>query len=194
MCHVIRELSRNESTFPRWIGGSVIAVVLCCFVARSAYSQEPPPTGAEKPAATAAAAKPQDAASQEDIPLIKQEPFDLITLNAANNNAQLKVVPLEDGARKSPFRVDPSKKYVVRLLEGAGEEYEISGGSIVKVELYEELLLREAERLVREGKLDEAFDYFYLLRANYPDMPGLAPAIHEYLYEDAVQLIREIHR
>ncbi|MFV1968141.1 MAG: ABC transporter substrate-binding protein [Pirellulaceae bacterium] len=139
-------------------------------------------------------AKPKSGKAKQEKkvepPLLEQEPFDLITLDAANENQQLKVVPLLGGARKSPFNVDLGGKYRIRLIELDDREFEILGSHIAKVELYEELLLKEARRLFGDGKFDEAFDYFYTLRFNYPELPHLDDAINDYLYLDAVQLTR----
>jgi tetratricopeptide (TPR) repeat protein len=122
---------------------------------------------------------------ERELSLLEQDPFDLITLDAANDNAQLKVLPLMDGTRKAPLRVDLGKQYTVRLVEDDTEQYTINGRNIVRIELYEEQLLKEAQRLMKAQELDEAFDYFFALQSNYPDLPGLDQAFNEYLYRDA---------
>ena len=66
-----------------------------------------------------------------------------------------------------------SEKLLVRLLERPDEEVEIAWGSIDKVELFEQLVLAEANRLTSIGNFDEAFDYFAFLSKRYPETPGL---------------------
>ena len=161
---------------PGWRGRSALAACLLLAIVPSA-------TPGSGEAAAPAKVPPEQT-------LLEAEPFDLITLDGANKNAQLKVLPLLDGTRKAPFVLDLKATYRIRLVERSDREYEVQGRNIVKVELYEELLLKEANRLVAEGRFDEAFSYFYLLRTRYPELPGLDKAINDYLYLDAVQLTR----
>jgi hypothetical protein len=144
---------------------------------------------AEPPVAPAPAATPA-LPPAPPVPLIEQEPFDLIVLDSANGDAQLKVVPLLDGKRTAPFQVDLGGKYRVRLLDMTGREFDVAGKHIVRVQLFEEALLAEAQRLMAENKFDEAFDYLHLLRVNYSALPGLEATIKQYLYLDAFQLTR----
>jgi len=184
---------------------STLAVALAVAGAlTTGWTQPPKPQpGTAKPAAKQGA--PKEEPKEEEPPLLEQDPFDLITLDAANKDRQLKVVPLLGGARKSPFKVDLAGKYRIRLIEQDDREYEVMGSHIVKVELYEELLLKEAQRLIAEGQeylekhgepkldvFDEAFDYFYVLQYNYPDLPNLQKAVNDYLYLDAIQLTRAL--
>lgn len=122
--------------------------------------------------------------------LLEQEPFDLIVLDSANGNKQLKIVPLMDGKRKSPFSVDLSAKYRFRMLDKEGVDFEVEGKHISSVELFEEMLLKEARRLIVSNDFDEAFKYIYLLQSNYAEMPGLTDTVKEFLYLDAFQLTR----
>lgn len=164
-------------------------------------NSEVSPVTPDKPSAKAVATPAGAAAEQADAvppappvpvkepPLIEQEPFDRITLDAENDNLQIKVYPLLDGKRTAPFPIDLRGKYRVRLLDKEGE-FEIEGRRIVRLELFEELLLKEGRRLVAEGKFDEALPYYYLIRTNYPNLPGLTAAVQELLYLDAFQLTR----
>ncbi len=120
-----------------------------------------------------------------DLPLYEQEPFDRITLNAANEGAVLEVEPLDLPQRKVPEKPKPGDKLRVRLLSRPGVEYELPWKAIEKVELFEQMVLAEAVRLVNEGKLEEAYDYHVFLERNHAELPGLAAAADAYLYEEA---------
>jgi len=118
-------------------------------------------------------------------PLYEQDPYDQITLNAANDNAVLKITPLELPNRQPP---DPAKshgKLVVCLLDKPDRKFEVAWNSIAKVELFEQLILNKANELVAAGKFDEAYDYFLFLERNRPQTPGLGKAVEDYIYEEA---------
>lgn len=120
-----------------------------------------------------------------ELPLFEQEPFDRITLDAANEHAVLEVEPLNLPGRKVPENPKPDDVVRVRLLSRPGVEYEVAWQAIQKVELFENMVLAEAERLVNEGKLEEAYDYFAFLHQDYAALPGLGDAMETYLYEEA---------
>jgi tetratricopeptide (TPR) repeat protein len=111
--------------------------------------------------------------------LFEQEPYDVITLNAANENKVIRVFPLP--VRKVPEKPKRTDKVKVKLVED-GTEYEVDWLDIAKVDFFEGLVLAEANRLTGEGKFDEAFDYFAFLLSFYPETPGLADGRQSYLY------------
>lgn len=119
-------------------------------------------------------------------PLYELEPFDKITLNEANKGVVLKVQPLDFPKRRIPQ--DPPAKLVVRLLDQPDEAYEVQWSAIAKIELFEQMVLAEGRRLVAQGQLDDAYDYFKFLEDKDPTYPGLQEAIEEYLYEEAKSL------
>lgn len=124
-------------------------------------------------------------AAPAELPLFEHEPFDRITLNAANDGAILEVEPLELPQRRLPENPKPADTLRVRLLSRPGVEYEVPWQAIDKVELFEQMVLSAAERLVADGELEEAYDYFAFLQQNYDTLPGLAEAMETYLYEEA---------
>lgn len=117
--------------------------------------------------------------------LLEEEPFDRITLNEQNDNAVLRIEPLPQSVRRRVSSLRPSDKLTVRLLDQPEKVYEIQWHSVAKLELFEQIVLAEASRLVGAGKLDEAYDYFHFLETRYPQLPGLSGAMEDYLYEEA---------
>jgi tetratricopeptide (TPR) repeat protein len=118
------------------------------------------------------------------------EAFDRITLDAKNDNAVIRVRPIPFPNRQVPAKPKPSDKLKVRLLED-GKEYELAWFNIAKLELFEQVVLSEAQALTTAGKLDEAFDYFAFLLDRYPKTPGFEEARQQYLYLGAGQAFRQ---
>jgi len=52
-------------------------------------------------------------------------------------------------------------------------------------------VLQAATQLVNQQRFDEAYDYFQYLISQYPDLDGLPPALHAYLYADAGRLFQQ---
>ena len=146
------------------------------------------------------------ASARAETPLYEEEPYDQITLDAANDNAVLKVKPLDLPDRRTPPRLKRTGKLIVRKIDESDKEFEVAWRSIAKIELFEQLILNKASDLVAEEKYDEAYDYFAFLERNKPYTPGLGKAMDDYLYEEAkdahrkqqydsaLALLRELYR
>ena len=134
--------------------------------------------------------------------LYDRDPYDLVILDAANDHHVLKVMPLPFPERRQPERSERIGRLTVRLFEEPGEEYEISWRNIDRIELFEELVLREAEEIaLRAGQqgragdamaaqqgFDEAYDYFQWLLTFHPNVAGLERALRDYLYLNSASL------
>lgn len=186
--------SREDSREPLLV---VAVMLIGSLMVSGVLTQEP---GAPAPAD--AQAKP--AAPAKKIPLYDREPFDLVTLDEENKNAQLEVFPIEVPGGRRPFAPSADTRLTIRLLDNEDEEYEILGRSIRKVELFEELLVNEGNRLVgsamdnsngmakspeeKERLFDEAFHHFYRVRQIDPGWPNLRESIDRYVFFDAANL------
>lgn len=115
-------------------------------------------------------------------PLHKQAPFDEIKLDETNNNALLKVKPLDLAERKLPAPANRRGDLEVELLERPGEKFAIAWSSIIDVKLFEERVLAEAEQFAAAGKYDEAQGSFRFLEQKHPELAGLKPAIENFLW------------
>jgi len=153
-------------------------------------------------------------------PVYEEDPFDRVTLNATNNNAVLDVRPLELPEGVVPDPLPKSGNLVVEPLDRPGRAYQVPWFTIVRVELFEQIvlgegnqrvaaaagLLGEALRLQRAGqqteaevkrreaesRLDDAYDHFEFLEENYPQTPGLGAVMQGYLYQEAIaSLLKE---
>ena len=143
--------------------------------------------------------------SPPEEPLFEQIPFDRVTLDRINNNRQYDVELLDFPGRIVPDTFPRRGKLVIRPRNEPGTSYEVQWYSVVKIELFEGLIVQEAEQLIRNGELDRAYDYFVFLERKYPKAPGLARAMEDYLiaefraavarkqYDRALAMMRELY-
>jgi tetratricopeptide (TPR) repeat protein len=146
------------------------------------------------------------ASARADVPLYEEDPYDLITLNAANKNEVVKVKRLDLPDRMHPPA--PGKavgKLTVQLVSDSEKQFEVDWRSIVKFETFEQLVLGKARSLAAEKQFDAAYDCFLFLQQNAPNLPDLGNAVDEFLfaeasfsqqrrqYDGALALLRELH-
>ncbi len=122
--------------------------------------------------------------------IIDQPPSDHVVLNAANDNTVVVVEPIRFPDRKIPVKPNPSEKLVVKLA-GEPTKYEVLWKDIERIDLYEVRVRQEAEKLTKDGKLDEAYEYIAFLLQNYPKTPGLATTRQTYLYMCAADMFKK---
>ncbi len=134
------------------------------------------------------------AADAQDEPatrILDREPFDRITLDAANGNTVLDVLSLTPQDRAAVTSLKPGAKIRIRLLAQTDKEFELAVSSIAKegnlpkVIFFEQFILHEADQLVMQGKTDAAFEYIDFLLKKYPNTAGLEQLLQAYLYTDA---------
>jgi tetratricopeptide (TPR) repeat protein len=118
--------------------------------------------------------------------LIDRSPFDQLVLDEANHNAVLEIVPTSFPDRRVP--ASPKGNLTIELVNKPGDAFEVPWDSIVKVRLYEQMLLEEAQHFTADGKFDEAFEDYARLLANYPTWPSLNDAVNDYLRRNALAL------
>lgn len=124
-------------------------------------------------------------AAEDETRLIDKKPFDRIVLNAANKSQVLDVSPLDLPNREvpSPF---PGGKLQVRLLNRPAQLYDVQWSDIAEIQLYEDMLIAEANELTAKGKFNEAFEYYFQLLQRYPEKGGLHAAVDSFLQQDAL--------
>lgn len=150
----------NHSGGSRLLSRCAVALVWCCLLtmASSLFAQQ--------------------------TPLYEAEPFDVIKLDDANMGAELKVRPIPFPNRRLPLKPKQSEKVRVKLLDDA-RDFDIAWGSIKRIDLFENMVLQEAQKLAAEKKIDEAFPYFVFLLDHYPKTEGLQEARQLYLWQAA---------
>jgi ABC-type transport system substrate-binding protein len=139
-------------------------------------------------------------------PLYLSRPYDEITLDENNAGVKLKVQPLTLPGRKLPAAADRKDDLEIELLDRPGERYRVGWNNIGGIKFFEELVLAEAQGLVKAERFDEAYPYFQFLETRYPNTAGLKEAIENFLWvqigkdfqagrsDAALALLLELHR
>ena len=117
------------------------------------------------------------ALARAEQPLYEVDPYDQITVHAASDNKVYKIVPLDLPRRQPPNRGRPNEKLVVHLFDSPDKEYAVEWRSIVKLELFEQLVLDKANALVaagyHHGQFDGALALLRELHGRNPRYTGL---------------------
>src|SRR5437868_10885148 len=122
--------------------------------------------------------------------LMDQVPFDILTLDKANDSKVYKVYPVRLPGRRVPEKPKPNEKVRVKLIEDE-QEYDVQWSHIAKLELYEQMVAAEVQKFASEGKLDDAYDELAFLLTYYPNTPGLAEVRQNYLYLSSAAAFRQ---
>lgn len=145
-------------------------------------------------------------AVRADVPIYQREPYDQITLDAANDNTVLQVEPLDLTPKQIASKLKTRGKLIVHPKDSPDKTFEVQWHNIVKLETFGELVLNEGIRLTESGKFDEAYDYYLFLQQKMPNTPGLKEAFEKSLqaevmeanknekFDAALALLRELHR
>lgn len=150
----------------------------------AADAPEAEPAAAEKPAAAAA----PESAVPTGPPVYERYPFDRVFLkpNLAPPGEDAKDVErLELPGRRRPENPRASEKLRVRFLDDPTQEFEVRWGDIDHIDLFEELVLGEAQALIAAGRPTDAFGHYQFLDRFAPDFPGVKEAIEGFLFNDA---------
>src|SRR4029079_17166784 len=110
---------------------------------------------------------------------------DRITLDAANGNTVIETVLLDLPARRVPETLPQEGDLNLRQLSQPSIPYAVPWKAVAKIELFEQMLMAEATRLLAANQFGEAFEYLSFLRTNYPNLPGLEDALESYLWREA---------
>ncbi|MFO0957233.1 MAG: ABC transporter substrate-binding protein [Isosphaeraceae bacterium] len=154
------------------------------------------------------------------VDLLKTAPFDRVTLI---DNKVFSVEPLSPRPiPPPPAPVPDSKKakavtkqeqqaqleaerQVIRLTEGDYRDFWTKRASIKSVEYFEDMLLAEGDRLLRDGNYAKAFEYYLAVKDRSPRWKGLEERIDKLLFEEGnshlvrgeteqgLRLIRELY-
>jgi len=135
---------------------------------------------------------------EENRPLIEQEPFDLITLDRTNQFEVLKVVPIQETAvtlnvdvPQRPFDFEDRSTLKFELRDVPDMYWQVPWNNITKIELFPELVLQEAKRLLREGDYDLCFRTLLHLRNSLgmQDSVEVKQLFQQCMIEEGLELI-----
>ena len=163
----------RPSSLLGWRAACWIGVLLCFLVGRAAGQE------ADEDEEVAAPPVP--------VELLDRDPFFQLTLDPANGNAVLEIMPLEN----VPASPKPTDVLRIRLLDDPEQEYEVDWANITKLRTYNQLVFDEATTRFTNKDYNGAFRYFDYLLHNTTPTPALNVAVLECLLENAGMLLAE---
>ena len=125
-----------------------------------------------------------------ELPTIDQDAFDVIYIKQDAGGEKIKVAPLPFPGRVVPTD-QAGKKMIVVWLERPDKKFEISWDDIERIELYEQIIMREIEEMVAAKDFSGAFRYIGFLYRNYPDTPNLDDLRKRLLLENGAYLFAQ---
>lgn len=126
----------------------------------------------------------------QELPTIDQDAFDVIYTKKEAGGDKIKVAPLPFPDRKVPTD-QAGKKMIVVWLERSDKKFEISWDDIERIELYEQIIMREIDEMVAAKDYAGAFRYIGFLYRNYPKTPGLDDMRKRLLLENGAYLFSQ---
>ncbi len=124
----------------------------------------------------------QDEMLVEDGPLIDQRPFDLIHLTDEAGGGEFKVMLIPFPGRVIPKDPQPAERIQVVLMKFPERKYEIAWKSIAKIELFEDMIMREAQTRLEEKDFIGAFQNLSFMMRAYPNYPRLKELRQDFLW------------
>ncbi len=128
---------------------------------------------------------------EQDESLIIGNPFDIITITSEAGGDVVKVYPVDLPGRKVPASPDPGAKLIVVMLSHPDRKYEVRWKDIAKIELFEDMVLRDTKLLMEKKEFAAAFEHLNYLMTNYPSTPGLDRMREEFLFSSALDMFAQ---
>ncbi len=206
--------SRTPKGFaPGQIARRVRALGLISGIALTLATSFASPTGTLAQAPTPPRPKPAD--------LLKSAPFDRITLIDGSvydvepvsprplppldpKKKSRSLAELDEAARKAeegrsrrndPFvrkAPDEADQFViVHMIEGEPRDFKVKRSSIKDVEYFDDMLLAEGDRYLKEGDYTRAFERYLLVRFRDPNWRGLDDRVNRLLFEEGSAALAE---
>jgi hypothetical protein len=126
----------------------------------------------------------------QELPTIDQDAFDVIYIKKEVGGEKLKVAPLPFPDRTVPTD-QAGKKMIIVWLEQPDKKYEISWDDIERIELYEQIIMREIDEMVANKDYAGAFRYIGFLFRYYPNTPNLDDMRKRLLLENGAYLFSQ---
>jgi ABC-type transport system substrate-binding protein len=124
--------------------------------------------------------KPED----PGLELLQQEPHDLLFFSEESGGGWVKAVLLDFPGRKPP--ANPTGQLSFQIIGLEGKEFVANWSDIVRVDLWEVRLEREARERIKNGDFVSAYPYLSTLLRDFPQRDGLGALRREFLWNDAV--------
>lgn len=118
-------------------------------------------------------------------------PYDEITVKAEDDTTEVIQLELLNIPGRQTPELKASGKLEIRLLGNPDDVYEVFWRDIVKIRLYEDILIDEVNGYIDRFKFDEAFDYLLFLRKEYANLPGTGEVLARYQFSQAADWLKK---
>ena len=118
-------------------------------------------------------------------------PYDEITVKADDDTEEVIQLELLDFAGRKTPELKTSGKLEIRLLGNPDDVYEVFWRDIVKIRLYEDIMIDEVNGYIDSLRFDEAFDYLLFLRAEYANLPGTEEVLARYQFSQGAAWLKQ---
>lgn len=127
-------------------------------------------------------------AVEVDESLMNSSPFDLVILKKEAGGGEAKVFPIDFPGRKKPDSPEPNVKITVTMINYPEVKYDVRWKDIEDILLFEDMVLRDAKKLMEAKDFAPAFEHLSYLQVNYPTTPGLDRLLEEFLFVSATSM------
>ena len=107
-------------------------------------------------------------------------PYDEITVKAEDDTTEVIQLELLDIPGRRTPELKTTGKLEIRLLGNPDDIYEVFWRDVVKIRLYEDIMIDEVNGYIDALKFNEAFDYLLFLRKEYANLPGTDDVLARY--------------
>lgn len=165
---------------------ALVSVLCCASVGRSEEATGPAADTA--PAGEAAAAAP---AADDDIPLYQRLPYDEVQLDRANDNAVLRVQPIDFPEGEVPDPLPRTGFLEVELVDEPGETYRVAWPHVEEIRPFPQLVLNAAKESISQGQFESAYDHLQFVAEYYPDFAPQEDVVKRFLAAEAEELLAQ---
>ena len=118
-------------------------------------------------------------------------PYDEITVKAEDDTTEVIQLELLDIPGRRTPELKTTGKLEIRLLGNPDDIYEVFWRDIVKIRLYEDIMVDEVNGYIDVLKFDEAFDYLLFLRKEYANLPGTDDVLARYQFSQGADWLKK---
>ncbi|MEC7566873.1 MAG: ABC transporter substrate-binding protein [Planctomycetota bacterium] len=125
------------------------------------------------------------------IDLANRTPYDEITVKDQQGEVEALQLELLDIPGRQAPAIEKSGVMEIRLLGAPDDIYEVFWIDIIKIRLYEDIMLDELNGYIDARRFDDAFDYFLFLDQRYKGLPGVAEVLSRYQFVQGSQWLQD---
>lgn len=172
-----RAESQRRTTFG-WVAARVVAVLSILAMQLLAMQFMAPRAMAQPPAVTPTPLPPQR--------LIERDPYDEITLSDEFGNKKFQIEEVSFPGGAPPANPAPTDTFQFRFFEDTDDLYEVSWKDVKEYVTFSKRVMEQTRNFIQSGNYAEAYENLIFLKVRYPQVGGVEPLYHEFLYRNAV--------